>query len=234
MTKLKRNKLFCIAIIVFGIVVDFISKRIIATSMELEQSIPLWRDVLHITYVHNKGAAFGMLASDRWVFISISTIAIIAFCIYLVFTKSERTLWLCAFAMMASGGIGNMIDRIWLGYVVDFIDFTLIDFAVFNIADTFICVGAGLMMLDLIIDLVQSSKQEKAAAQANGGEGVAVDTAEEAPIANTDVRHDGVSEDFSISEYAESTASEAPTDEQSKEEQKPEEEKKDDSDSTAL
>ena len=54
-----------------------------------------------------------------------------------------------------------MIDRIWLGYVVDFIDFTLIDFAVFNIADSFICVGAGLMMLDLVLDMIETGKEVK-------------------------------------------------------------------------
>ena len=64
-------------------------------------------------------------------------------------------------AMIISGGIGNMIDRIALGYVVDFIDFTLIDFAVFNGADSFVCVGAGLLILALILDIVKEQKAEK-------------------------------------------------------------------------
>ncbi len=161
MTKLTKRKLICVAIIIVGIIVDFASKRILSGAMTLHQSIPLWQDVLHITLVHNYGAAFGMMSGSRWIFITVSTVAIIAFCAYLVFTKSKRPLWLYALAMMASGGIGNMIDRIWLGYVVDFIDFTLIDFAVFNIADSLICVGAGLMMLDLILDMIATAKQVK-------------------------------------------------------------------------
>lgn len=162
MNTLTKRKLTCAAIIAFGIIIDFISKRIVATQMALHQSIPLWRGVLHITYVQNRGAAFGMMAGSRWIFITVSSIAIIAFFLYLLYTKSDRPMWLFAISMMASGGIGNMIDRIWLGYVVDFIDFTLINFAVFNIADSLICVGAGFMILDLILDFIKTSKELRA------------------------------------------------------------------------
>lgn len=161
MTKLTKRKLLCVAIIIAGIAIDFFSKRIAANNMVLHQSIPLWEGVLHITLIHNYGAAFGMMSGSRWIFITVSVAAIIAFCSYLVFTKSKRPLWLYSLALMAAGGIGNMIDRVWLGYVVDFIDFTLIDFAVFNIADSFICVGAGLMMLDLVLDMIATSKEAK-------------------------------------------------------------------------
>ena len=65
-------------------------------------------------------------------------------------------------AMIVGGGIGNMIDRIFLGYVIDFIDFTLIDFAVFNIADSFVCVGAGILIVYLLIDLFREIKLERA------------------------------------------------------------------------
>ena len=161
MTKLTKRKLLCVAIIIVGIALDFISKQIAANNMVLHQSIPLWQDVLHITLVHNYGAAFGMMSGSRWIFITVSVAAIISFCYYLVITKSKRPMWLYSLAMMVAGGIGNMIDRIWLGYVVDFIDFTLIDFAVFNIADSFICVGAGLMMLDLVLDMIETGKEVK-------------------------------------------------------------------------
>ena len=102
-----------------------------------------------------------MMAGSRWIFITVSSLAIIAFTFYLIYTKTDRAIWILAISMMASGGVGNMIDRIWLGYVVDFIDFTLINFAVFNIADSLICVGAGLMLLDLTLDFIQTSKELK-------------------------------------------------------------------------
>ncbi len=167
MNKLTKRKLIGVAIIVLGIIVDFVSKRIVATQMALGQSIPLWQDVLHITYVQNRGAAFGMMAGSRWIFITVSSIAIIAFAFYLIYTKSNRAIWIFAISMMASGGIGNMIDRIWLGYVVDFIDFTLINFAVFNIADSLICVGAGLMILDLVLDFIETSKELRKSKEEN-------------------------------------------------------------------
>ena len=63
--------------------------------------------------------------------------------------------------MIISGGVGNMIDRLMLGYVVDFIDFRLINFAVFNGADSFVCVGAGLLILALIKDIIDEAKAKK-------------------------------------------------------------------------
>jgi signal peptidase II len=75
--------------------------------------------------------------------------------------------------MIISGGIGNMIDRVALGYVVDFIDFRLINFAVFNGADSFVCVGAGIMILALILEMrreATSEKEKKTAEKAEGTE----------------------------------------------------------------
>ena len=69
--------------------------------------------------------------------------------------------------MIVGGGIGNMIDRIFLGYVVDFIDFTLIDFAIFNVADSFVCVGAGILAVWLLMDIFKDVKSERAAATAS-------------------------------------------------------------------
>jgi signal peptidase II len=106
--------------------------------------------------------AFGMLKDHRWVFMVFSTIAIVALAVYLFRFRPESRWMQISMAFIIGGGIGNMIDRIFLGYVVDFIDFTLINFAVFNVADSFVCVGAGMMILYLIIDLVREIKLEKA------------------------------------------------------------------------
>jgi signal peptidase II len=93
---------------------------------------------------------------------SISSVAIIAIALYLYSGRNESKLYCGALTLIISGGIGNMIDRIALGYVVDFIDFALIDFAVFNIADSFVCIGAGLLVLALILDIIKEAKLEKA------------------------------------------------------------------------
>ena len=102
-----------------------------------------------------------MLADQRWVFIVVSCVAIVGIGIYLFFGKASNTLMGISMALIVSGGIANMIDRIFLGYVVDFLYFKLIDFAIFNIADSFVCVGAGLMILALILELVAESKKAK-------------------------------------------------------------------------
>ncbi len=150
------------AVIIGGIVLDQLSKLLSVKLLAPIGSVPLWEGVLHLTYVENRGAAFGMLAEHRWVFMSISTIAIIAIAIYLYSGRNTSKLYTSALMLIVSGGIGNMIDRIALGYVVDFIDFALIDFAVFNIADSLVCIGAGLLVLALVLDIIKEAKLEKA------------------------------------------------------------------------
>lgn len=141
------------AIILVGIVADQLTKFLATEHLRPIGSLPLWRGVLHLTYVENRGAAFGMLAESRWVFMVVSTVALAALLVYFYFFARRYTyLGTVALSMIISGGIGNMIDRTALGYVVDFIDFTLINFAVFNFADTIVCVGAGLLVLAILLD----------------------------------------------------------------------------------
>ena len=126
------------------------------------ETVPIIKDVLHLTYVENTGAAFGMLKEHRWVFMLTSTVMIVVLAAYLYGGLAENKLYAVAASMIISGGIGNMFDRIGLGYVVDFIDFRLINFAVFNGADSFVCVGGGLLVLALIIDIVKEAKAKGA------------------------------------------------------------------------
>lgn len=149
------------AIIVGGIVIDQITKLLATKLLEPIDTVPIIKDALHLTYVMNKGAAFGMLSEHRWVFMTISTVAIIGLLAYLYMGKAQNKLYEISIAMIISGGIGNMFDRIGLGYVVDFIDFRLINFAVFNGADSFVCVGAGLLVLALVLDVINESKAKK-------------------------------------------------------------------------
>ena len=150
-----------IAVIAAVIGLDQLTKWLAVVYLQGEASFPLWKDVLHFTYVENTGMAFGMLKDHRWVFMVFSTVAIVGLLIYLFRFRPEGRWMQIAMAMIIGGGIGNMIDRILLGYVVDFIDFTLINFAVFNVADSFVCIGAGIMILCLVIDLVKEIKQER-------------------------------------------------------------------------
>ena len=162
-----------LAIIFGSVALDQFTKYLTVTYLQPEGaagSIHLWEDVLHLTYVKNPGAAWGMLADHRWVFMTFSTVAIIGLGIYLFgFSKDQK--WAkISLAMIIGGGIGNMIDRIWLGYVVDFIDFTLINFPVFNVADSFVTVGAGMLMAYLIRDFILEIRASNQNKEANGAD----------------------------------------------------------------
>ena len=151
-----------IAVLAAVIGLDQLTKWLTVVNLEEYESFPIWQDVFHFTYVKNTGMAFGMLKDHRWVFMVFSTIAIVALIIYLFRFRPESRWMQISMAMIIGGGIGNMIDRVLLGYVIDFIDVTLINFAVFNIADSFVCVGAGIMIVCLVIDLIKEIKLEKA------------------------------------------------------------------------
>ncbi len=158
--------LIWLAIIVVTVFLDQITKYLTIFYLKPIDTLPLWEDVLHLTYVENTGAAFGMMKDSRWVFMVTSTVAIIGilgYMIYRIGIKKQRLPWMEALSLsfIVGGGIGNMIDRTLLGYVVDMIDFRLINFAVFNVADSFVCVGAGLMILYLILEMVKEGKAEK-------------------------------------------------------------------------
>ena len=148
-------------IIAVGVILDQLTKLLSVKFLMPVYTVPIVKDVLHLTYVENTGAAFGMLKDQRWVFIIISTVTIIGILLYLYLGFAENMLYGVSVSMICSGGIGNMIDRLALGYVVDFIDFRLINFAVFNGADSFVCVGAGLLILALILDMKKELQGSK-------------------------------------------------------------------------
>ena len=151
------------AIIALGVILIDQRSKILVTSAMYEGQVSLIPRVLRFTYVENTGAAFGSLSDHRWVFMVLSTIGILAVAAYLYFyvkTKIGRL----ALALIIGGGIGNMIDRLFRGFVVDFIDFCAFPRVwpwVFNIADAAVCIGAALFIFDLFRDLLKEIKEER-------------------------------------------------------------------------
>ncbi len=146
----------------FTVIIDYLTKYAAVLYLKGIETFPIIEGVIHFTYVENRGAAFGMLKNHRWVFMVISTFAILFILSFIaVYPKSYRNpLLFTGLSFIAGGGIGNMIDRITLSYVVDFIDFRLIDFAVFNVADSFVCIGCALIMIYVIFfDLKKPNSQ---------------------------------------------------------------------------
>lgn len=156
--------------IVFGIVfLDQLSKWLAVIFLKGEESVYLINKVLRFTYLENRGAAFGMLDDNRWVFLIISTVMIIGITVYMFKYRPNNKWAYVAGAFIVGGGIGNMIDRVCLGYVIDFIDFCAFSkvwYFVFNVADSFVCVGAGILMVYLVISMIQETKAEKSAKSA--------------------------------------------------------------------
>lgn len=153
-----------IIVIVAAVVVDQVSKVLVIKFLKDLVSIEIIPGILRFTYVENRGAAFGMLSDNRWIFMIISSLAIVALMIYLWKFRPDSILACMALSLIAGGGIGNMIDRVALGYVVDFIDFCAFPSLwmwVFNIADACVCVGAGLLVLWLILSMIEESREQK-------------------------------------------------------------------------
>ena len=150
------------AILLAGAIgLDQLLKWWVTSHLEVGQSAPLLPGVVQLTRLHNTGAAWSSFSGKTGLLAAV-TVVLLAAVVYLVVKKIVRhPLGLSAAMLVLGGGIGNMIDRIALGYVIDFIDFRLIHFAVFNGADSFVCVGAGLLVLSLILDILHEKKEKK-------------------------------------------------------------------------
>lgn len=154
-----------IILLVLIIFADQLSKWLVVALLQGKESVYVIPGVLRFTYVENDGAAFGMLDDHRWVFLVLSTVMIIALIYYIVKYKPSSKWVMTSLILIVGGGIGNMIDRLLLGYVIDFIDFCAFPQLwrwVFNIADSAVCVGTFMLSLWLIIDTVKEYKREKA------------------------------------------------------------------------
>lgn len=132
------------------LVLDQVTKRIVADHMFVGESIGVLGSFFRLTYVHNDGAAFGLELGGRWSFIVVT--ALVAAFILFYYTRSERTVtarW--ALALILGGALGNLVDRIRIGEVVDFLHFSVggLSYPIFNVADIGVSVGVGLLAIHL-------------------------------------------------------------------------------------
>ncbi len=166
---------YVILLVVAGLVIalDQLTKYLVVDRFRLGDTVPVILNFFNLTYVQNKGAAFGLLSQAHPnfrvpFFIVVPLIAL--FTIIYVFRKipDDDSKLSVALSLVIAGAIGNLIDRLTLGYVVDFLDFHWhwsYHFPAFNVADSAICVGVGLIMLDLLVQ--ESSPSTKKGSQPN-------------------------------------------------------------------
>ena len=149
---------FCLG----AIGIDQLTKFWVVQQIPLHTTVPVWNSVFHLTYTQNTGAAFSSFEGQHWLF-ALVMLVFIGFIIWefpkkkMPFTTFER--WLMV--SILAGGIGNMIDRLRLGYVVDMIEVEFMNFAVFNVADIFITCGCFLLIAHLIFFNKAFWKEEK-------------------------------------------------------------------------
>ncbi|WP_138501306.1 signal peptidase II [Nostoc sp. PA-18-2419] len=141
-----KNRLFWIAAFI-AFFLDQITKYWVVQTFSLEQTRPLLPGIFHLTYVTNTGAAFSLLSGKvewlRWLSLGVSLV-LIAVALF----GPTLNLWdQLGYGLILGGAMGNGIDRFILGYVVDFLDFRLINFAVFNVADSFISIGIVCLLI---------------------------------------------------------------------------------------
>ncbi|MDN4620557.1 signal peptidase II [Paenibacillus sp. PsM32] len=149
-------------IAIIAIIVDQLTKYWIATGMERGDQISVIGNFFLITSHRNQGAAFGILQNQRWFFVVITLIVVVAIIWYIQKVKSQPDKLLpVALSLVLGGAIGNFIDRARMGEVVDFLQFNFgsYTFPIFNVADSCIVVGVALIIIDALLDMSRQKKQ---------------------------------------------------------------------------
>ncbi len=158
-----------IIIILAIIIIDRLVKMWALVSLSQIETMPVWEDVFHLTYVENTGAAFSILREHTWILI-VLTVIFCFFLLYYIFFKKMSKWERITLSMVAAGGLGNLYDRIAYNYVIDMFDARIINFAVFNVADIFItCGGIAFMIIFLINDIKRNRELKNDSASDNNG-----------------------------------------------------------------
>lgn len=151
-----------LAVSALVLMLDQVTKVYIDRTMELHSSIPVIEGFFSITYLRNKGAAFGILANSQWrlpFFLLVSTVAVVVILFVVKRLRDDQVLNTVSLSLIFSGALGNLIDRVRLGEVIDFLDvyWKGHHWPAFNVADSAICVGVFL----LAVEMVQEERREK-------------------------------------------------------------------------
>ena len=151
-----KSWLKIIPLVIFVLVIDLVTKHFLF-DVKYFNLIP---NVISVaTNGGNDGAAWGILSGKRLTLIIVASIMLVALFIFNYFVKNKNTIYLLGFSFIVGGAIGNIVDRIMLGYVRDFIMFDFMpNFPTFNMADSFLCIGCAFMVVYI---LFFSSKKEK-------------------------------------------------------------------------
>lgn len=150
-----------ILIIITLVVVDQLIKLVVLKHLEPIGSYVLVNKFLSLTYVENTGAAFGSFSKYTVVLSVFTAVVLIVGLFYLLSGKIKSKVIYTSATMILAGGAGNLLDRVFRGFVIDYIEPLFINFAVFNFADILVTVGAAILIVYLIYDIIKDSKRSK-------------------------------------------------------------------------
>lgn len=144
--RIARREIMLSLAVVF-LALDQLLKQLVIAKMQVADTIPLLRNLVHITYVQNRGAAFGLFQNKLALFITVAILSV-GVIIYYSRVLAPGNRWVqVALGFLLAGAVGNMIDRVAFGYVIDFIDLRF--WPVFNLADIVINVGVGMLLVEM-------------------------------------------------------------------------------------
>ena len=154
--KKHRNTILLIdaVIIILGIALDQFTKYLATAKLKNSPNFVIWEGVFELDYLENTGSAFGMLQGQRWLLLLVGVVfmALILILMLRLPEGKKYTVTHVILAFLVAGGIGNMIDRFVLGYVVDFFSFVLINYPIFNVADIYVvCATIALFIMFLFV-----------------------------------------------------------------------------------
>lgn len=145
-----RTAMLCSVFVLLCVAADLLVKRLTLASFALGERLDVIPGVFRLTYVRNTGGAFSAFSDASWLFFLLVPLAVVLLLCLLLFGVVRHPVGVCGAVMMIGGAVGNFIDRVVYGYVVDMFDFYLINFAVFNLADCFVTVGCVLLMIAVL------------------------------------------------------------------------------------
>ena len=162
MAFLKKKYWIFLSILLVGL--DQLTKYLVNAVIPIGESMEVIPNFFHLTHVRNEGAAMGILQGQRWIFMVFTAVVIVAAVLVMLREKIKNHWGIVAVSLVLSGGLGNMIDRLFLGEVIDFFSFIFLgyEFYVFNVADIFVCCGVAILAVYILFSKDFDSKAPEA------------------------------------------------------------------------
>lgn len=158
---LRNKNIWSTIMIVFIIIFDQTAKYWAKSFLYPDKAVDFIIGFVEFRYAENTGMAFSMFSGGRWFFIVMTAVATAGIVAYM-FIKTQDNLWLYwTLGVLAAGALGNLIDRVFLGYVIDFINPVFVNFAVFNIADCAVTLASVSLVAYLIFDMLKKEKVDE-------------------------------------------------------------------------